>query len=560
MANEPESRTVSPWPVAGEAAAAVEEELKAARSQGRARRLDLGPVVHRPDLSKPPLLGLSVDTRGKRANENVRRDLYLQTKGGQRIEVDEFVSWVGDELVVRAAVIDPNEPLHLITVLDPLFVLESLARRLRQVTDPGLAADIAAQRLQPAPPSPPSVPGLNEEQAAALAATLSAGANLIWGPPGTGKTRVIVEALQRIVSNKQSALLVSNTNVAVDEALIRAWKGAGGPGPGVMIRVGQPALLEVGDHRWLPLEKACQHLGGVKTRRLLEIEDESARLQEAPELVALSEAEGVLQGLTVEALDDAEARLANERREVEVQATLSEVEAALESLTAAGKSASETSGPLRAGWKQRWMRGSPGGQSPVRKPRVEPRQAAVDQARAEVDRIAGDLDCLKVEALKIDKQAWRRRRRARRTNRALQQELGAQLADADERLARRERLRDETRTAVESAVAALRPVAESISDEELQAVEADHERARRAFEDAEARHCSNRSPPRNMANGPCSSWLPCPVRDRATSRWWSELCGTVSGSAWQTSTGSGKDARRHKHVWRHSLRSTRSFG
>jgi KaiC/GvpD/RAD55 family RecA-like ATPase len=49
--------------------------------------------------------------------------------------------------------------------------------------------------------------------------------NVIWGPPGTGKTTVTVDAIAQLVRERHSVLLVSNTNVAVDNAVQAAATG-----------------------------------------------------------------------------------------------------------------------------------------------------------------------------------------------------------------------------------------------------------------------------------------------------------------------------------------------
>ena len=63
---------------------------------------------------------------------------------------------------------------------------------------------------------------LNEEQEAAVRGALAApDAYLIQGPPGTGKTTVIAEIINQATSEGQRVLLVSQSNLAVDNALGR---------------------------------------------------------------------------------------------------------------------------------------------------------------------------------------------------------------------------------------------------------------------------------------------------------------------------------------------------
>ena len=85
-------------------------------------------------------------------------------------------------------------------------------------------------------------PELNTGQQRAWTACCSPGLHLVWGPPGTGKTKVIAQSLQDLAARGKSVLLVSMTNIAVDNAPAKA--AATGPAPGVMIRAGTPHLTD----------------------------------------------------------------------------------------------------------------------------------------------------------------------------------------------------------------------------------------------------------------------------------------------------------------------------
>lgn len=60
---------------------------------------------------------------------------------------------------------------------------------------------------------------LNEYQSSALRRSVSSDFLMVWGPPGTGKTHVLGHLLIEQALAGKTTLLVSNTNVAVDEAL-----------------------------------------------------------------------------------------------------------------------------------------------------------------------------------------------------------------------------------------------------------------------------------------------------------------------------------------------------
>ena len=123
-------------------------------------------------------------------------------------------------------------------------------------------------------------PGLRLDDAAqqeAFAATLAPGLNAVWGPPGTGKAQVLAAVLVQLVREGRSALLVSNTNVAVDQALMKAAQVAGVL-PGQMVRVGTPSLLGVADSPLLPLERACELRARRHHQRRRQIQQKAAAL------------------------------------------------------------------------------------------------------------------------------------------------------------------------------------------------------------------------------------------------------------------------------------------
>ena len=79
----------------------------------------------------------------------------------------------------------------------PTYLVESLRDCLAELSDPGLADALAHGRL--APLSPPAEVPLNREQRRAYAACRTPGLRLVWGPPGTGKTKVLHRAIANLV-------------------------------------------------------------------------------------------------------------------------------------------------------------------------------------------------------------------------------------------------------------------------------------------------------------------------------------------------------------------------
>lgn len=62
---------------------------------------------------------------------------------------------------------------------------------------------------------------LNVEQMAAVASSIGRDTTFIWGPPGTGKTRTIGQIGVELIRRGRSLLLVSHTNAAVDQAILK---------------------------------------------------------------------------------------------------------------------------------------------------------------------------------------------------------------------------------------------------------------------------------------------------------------------------------------------------
>lgn len=67
----------------------------------------------------------------------------------------------------------------------------------------------------------PTTRPLNRAQRAAVAQALDSDLTFVWGPPGTGKTDVVVKIVEGCVRQGLRVLLTAPTNIAVDQALER---------------------------------------------------------------------------------------------------------------------------------------------------------------------------------------------------------------------------------------------------------------------------------------------------------------------------------------------------
>jgi len=81
---------------------------------------------------------------------------------------------------------------------------------------------------------------LNEEQMDALESALGRNLTVIWGPPGTGKTRTIGTIAEQLFNKKRTVLIVSHTNTAVDQAIKNIAESLNNQlESGAVIRVGE---------------------------------------------------------------------------------------------------------------------------------------------------------------------------------------------------------------------------------------------------------------------------------------------------------------------------------
>jgi superfamily I DNA and/or RNA helicase len=120
------------------------------------------------------------------------------------------------------------------------------ARSALATSDLARLRDVAAGLKPPRPIAPVSWTVLDDElddkQRAGVDAALRSGdIALIWGPPGTGKTRTLVEVIRQRVARGERVLCAAPSNTAVDNIGLRLAE-LGTPGLRV-VRLGHPARV-----------------------------------------------------------------------------------------------------------------------------------------------------------------------------------------------------------------------------------------------------------------------------------------------------------------------------
>lgn len=265
----------------------------------------------------------TVDTRGARTELDQLDTLRLD--GGSKPTPDSgypVMEALADGMSIQVRVADfVDLPDGYLWQLRPssLFLLQCLRDRLADVNEQSLAHQFATGVLAAVPAAGKPVAGFTDAQNEAYRSCLTPGVRLVWGPPGTGKTRVLTEAIATLTARNKRVLLVSSTNIAVDNALFGVVR-RGGHAPGELVRVGPPHLREIA-------EDATVSLPRLVRARLSHVE--AKRLDLQSQLVAMRDDIEELADLTAILKDFDPAKLARIQRAMDTAATVPALRAAL---------------------------------------------------------------------------------------------------------------------------------------------------------------------------------------------------------------------------------------
>ncbi|MGX1851673.1 AAA domain-containing protein [Streptomyces sp. NPDC055299] len=193
----------------------------------------------------------AVDLRGSDIGPDQLDSLRLAGPENDGVETNGFaVSEMlqdGSLLTLRVAEFaDVADPHLWMLKQPPTFLIEALRDGISGLGEHPLAAALAAGRTGGAPAHEADPPGFHPAQGDAYRACLGEGVYLVWGPPGTGKTTVLKRAIGDLIARDDRVLLVSATNIAVDNALLGVVR-AKQHNPGDIVRVGPPHLREVAE-------------------------------------------------------------------------------------------------------------------------------------------------------------------------------------------------------------------------------------------------------------------------------------------------------------------------
>ncbi|MFT3699970.1 MAG: AAA domain-containing protein [Kofleriaceae bacterium] len=206
----------------------IEGELAAMKSSTDAFEIRLGPGED---------LGDGRYSFALRAPERLERGTgcILKARTEQRVVIERVSE---TQVVVQATAVDLGAACSLIVA--PWFLYDRLITALDSLTDAPLALTLFGKT---APVTEPAQllhahPNLDPSQRAAVELCVATNLAFVWGPPGTGKTVTLVEAIDELLARGERILLASTTNAAIDQVLAklstRSWFA-----PGVFVRLGR---------------------------------------------------------------------------------------------------------------------------------------------------------------------------------------------------------------------------------------------------------------------------------------------------------------------------------
>ena len=228
--------------------AAVREEIAAAQGTVRTAWLDIDGIEHLADVPGNFVYRLILSSP---AHFSPDQTVTFQTRHPKDTIQAVIVRSDDEGLVVECQKPLPTDAKLLSLSFDPTFILRALEKFvLEMAPSAGSIARLVISKTIPAPGpvQQRAYPGLNADQALAVEEMDATPLNLLWGPPGTGKTTTVGAAVVRWLRQKKRVLVVSTSNAAVDVAMRAVLKNLRPEEKQAVLRLGtslDPVVKEV---------------------------------------------------------------------------------------------------------------------------------------------------------------------------------------------------------------------------------------------------------------------------------------------------------------------------
>ncbi len=164
-----------------------------------------------------------------------------------------------------------------------VFLLKTLKTRLREIEDHGCSSitkSLICEGRNNICPREDIVKGWKNAKDSATKQPIT----FIWGPPGTGKTWTLAEIAKDHLKKKSRVLMLSYSNVAVDEAALRIIENSEkSVKPGQVLRYGYPRNKKVQDHPTLSSFNYAVSLNPELTEKIKALQDEKHMPGTSPE-------------------------------------------------------------------------------------------------------------------------------------------------------------------------------------------------------------------------------------------------------------------------------------
>ncbi|MEU4710579.1 AAA domain-containing protein [Nocardia salmonicida] len=262
-----------------------------------------------------------VDVRGSLVSGDQLQAEGIRLAEPDRASIDNGhhvmeLSHDGSTVRVRVAEFaDPVDPTLWLLQQPPTFLIDALIKGIAGITDERLAGRLARGQLGGELATVGLSPGtLMPSQDLAYRACRGRGLWMVWGPPGTGKTSVIMRAIVDLVTDGKRVLLVSATNIAVDNVVVQVAKQTRDK-PGSVVRVGTPHLREVADNPDVCLPLMVRARLAELDQQRDEVAKELAKV--GARIAELTELDSALIGFDEAAFARAERRLADASKSIE---------------------------------------------------------------------------------------------------------------------------------------------------------------------------------------------------------------------------------------------------